>query len=223
MRELEHYDRRAAELDHERRAAATAEREAARAVGEHRRSVAPELAAAVESRLQTLAMPNAAVAIEIGEGPDDHPGDAVRFLLSANPGSAMLPLSRVASGGELARAMLALRLVLSSAGDQGGAATLVFDEVDAGIGGSAAAAVGQALADLGAHHQVLIVTHLPQVAACASRQLVVSKAVHGDETFASVEAVDGDERVVEIARMLAGAETPAAVQHARDLLGERQS
>lgn len=221
LRELEHYDRRAAELDLARRRAAEVEREAARVIGERRRAIAPQLAAAVELRLRALAMPNAAIAIEIGDKPDDHPGDAVRFLLSANPGSPMLPLSRVASGGELARAMLALRLVLSSAGGRSGASTLVFDEVDAGIGGSAAAAVGQALADLGAHHQVLIVTHLPQVAACASRQLVVSKTVHGGQTFASVEAVDGDERVVAIARMLAGADSPAAVQHARDLLDDR--
>jgi DNA repair protein RecN (Recombination protein N) len=129
-----------------------------------------------------------------------------------------LPLNRVASGGELARAMLALRLVLTGAGERSAVATLVFDEVDAGIGGSAAAAVGAALADLGRHHQVLIVTHLPQVAAQATRQLVVSKAVHDDQTFTRVDEVAGDERVGEIARMLAGAETPAALDHARDLL-----
>ena len=168
-----------------------------------------------------LAMANASIAVEVGDGPDDHPGDAVKFLLSANPGSAMLPLSRVASGGELARAMLALRLVLSRAGDAGGASTLVFDEIDAGIGGSAGGAVGEALAALGEHHQVLVVTHLPQVAACADRQLVVTKSVHGGSTFAAVEVVDGDQRVFEIARMLAGSDTPAAVRHARDLLASR--
>jgi DNA repair protein RecN (Recombination protein N) len=219
--ELVDYDRRAAQLDRARVSAVEAERQAARVVGERRRVVAPALAAAVEDRLRTLAMPNAAIAIEIGDGPDDHPGDVVRFLLSANPGSAMLPLSRVASGGELARSMLALRLVLSASEDSGDASTLVFDEVDAGIGGSAAAAVGQALADLGAHHQVLVVTHLPQVAACATRQLVVAKTVHAGATFTSVESVEGDQRVTEIARMLTGAETPAAVEHARDLLGKR--
>jgi DNA repair protein RecN (Recombination protein N) len=218
LRELEDYDRRAAELDRERHAAVGVERAAARAVGERRREVAPQLAAAVEQRLHSLAMPNAAIGIKVGESADDHPGDAVRFQLSANPGAPMLPLSRVASGGELARAMLALRLVLSGAGGQDAASTLVFDEVDAGIGGSAAAAVGQALADLGAHHQVLIVTHLPQVAACATRQLVVSKTVHAGATFTTVDQVDGEERVSEVARMLAGADTPAAVEHARHLL-----
>ncbi len=183
-----------------------------------RRAAAPRLAAAVEEKLHQLAMPNAAIAVEVGRSDDDHPGDEVRFLLSANPGSPLLPLNRVASGGELARAMLALRLVLSGASDGGGSATLVFDEVDAGIGGAAAAAVGEALADLGAHHQVLIVTHLPQVAARATHQLVVAKTVRADQTFTSVDEVSGDERIGEIARMLAGAETSAALEHARDLL-----
>ena len=215
LRELENYDRRAAELDRERAEAVLAEREAATVVGDLRRQAAPRLADAVEQRLRELAMPNATVAVEVDA---DGPGDQVRFLLSANPGSALLPLNRVASGGELARAMLALRLVLAGAGDRSTVATLVFDEVDAGIGGSAAVAVGRALADLGAHHQVLIVTHLPQVAAQATRQLVVSKQVHDGATFTSVDEVDGDGRVSEIARMLAGAETPAALEHARDLL-----
>ncbi len=218
LRELENYDRRAAELDHLRVAAVAAERAAAATVGKRRRAVAPRLAAVVEARLRELAMPNAAIAVEVGRDADDDPGDDVRFLLSANPGSPLLPLNRVASGGELARAMLALRLVLARAGERSSVDTLVFDEVDAGIGGSAAAAVGAALADLGHHHQVLIVTHLPQVAAQATRQLVVAKTVHGGSTFTSVDEVAGDDRVSEIARMLAGAETPAALEHARDLL-----
>ena len=218
LRELEDYDGRAAELDGLRVAAADREREAAAAVGAARRAAAPELAARVEARLRELAMPNAAIAVEVG-GDEQGPGDDVRFLLSANPGSPLLPLNRVASGGELARAMLALRLVLAGAGHGGGASTLVFDEVDAGIGGSAAAAVGAALADLGEHHQVLIVTHLPQVAARATRQLVVAKSVHGGQTFTTVDGVEGDGRVAEIARMLAGSETSAAIEHARDLLG----
>jgi DNA repair protein RecN (Recombination protein N) len=219
LRELEQYDRRAASLDAARNEALADERAAAETIGRRRRAAAPELASAVEERLRALAMPNASIGIEVGAGPDDHPGDQVRFMLSANPGSPMLPLHRVASGGELARAMLALRLVLSDAGGGGGAPTLVFDEVDAGIGGSAAAAVGEALAALGEHHQVLIVTHLPQVAACANRQLIVEKSVIGEATFATVALVDGDERVAEIARMLSGSETEASLQHARDLLG----
>jgi DNA repair protein RecN (Recombination protein N) len=218
LRELERYDARAAELDAARRDALADERRAAEAVGRQRRSAAPAIAAAVEERLRELAMPNAAIAVEVGEHPDDNPGDQVRFLLSANPGAPVLPLSRVASGGELARAMLALRLVLVGAGSDGGATTLVFDEVDAGIGGAAAIAVGQALAELGQHRQVLVVTHLPQVAAGASRQLVVAKEVVEDATYASVAEVEGERRVDEIARMLSGHVTDTARDHARDLL-----
>jgi DNA repair protein RecN (Recombination protein N) len=96
---------------------------------------------------------------------------------------------------------------------------LVFDEVDAGVGGSAAVAVGAALGALGSHHQVLVVTHLPQVAARATRQLVVTKRVDGDATFTAVGEVEGDARTAEIARMLAGSATPSALAHARDLLG----
>ena len=101
---------------------------------------------------------------------DDLAGSQVEFFLGANPGEPALPLAKVASGGELARAMLALRLVLTSMPP-----TLVFDEVDAGIGGEAALAVGASLAELGADHQVLVVTHLAQIAACADNHLVVEK------------------------------------------------
>jgi DNA repair protein RecN (Recombination protein N) len=218
LRELEEYDARAARLDTARLGALEEERRAAEAVGRQRRAGAPGLAAAVEERLRALAMPHARLSIEVGDGPDDHPGDDVRFLLAANPGSPSLPLSRVASGGELARAMLALRLVLAGAGSEQGATTLVFDEVDAGIGGAAATAVGASLAELGANHQVLVVTHLAQVAANATRQLVVTKRVVDGATYATVDAVDGDDRVAEVARMLAGDDSPIAREHARDLL-----
>jgi DNA repair protein RecN (Recombination protein N) len=216
--ELEQYDRRAAALDAARVAALADERTAAAEVGRARRAAAPQLAAEVEQRLRQLAMANASIAIEVGEHADDHPGDQVRFLISANPGAPMLPLNRVASGGELARTMLALRLVLVGAGSDAAAGTLVFDEVDAGIGGTAATAVGRALAELGERHQVLVVTHLPQVAAAARHQFVVEKSVSGDATFTSVVGVDGDARITEIARMLSGTGTKSALQHARDLL-----
>ena len=139
LAELQHFDERAAELDRQREHAVTLERDAARVIGERRREAAPRLAEAVEERLRELAMGHAAVGVEVGESADDHPGDRVQFLLAANPGAPLLPLSRVASGGELARAMLALRLVLTGADTR----TLVFDEVDAGIGGAAAVAVGR--------------------------------------------------------------------------------
>ena len=221
LRELESYEQRAAELDRERRAALDDERQAAAAVGRARREAAGPLAQRVETHLHDLAMPDAAVAVEVGEHADDHPGDRVRFLLAANPGSPVLPLTRVASGGELARAMLALRLVLSEetgAAGGTGADTLVFDEVDAGIGGEAAQAVGAALAGLAQHHQVLVVTHLAQVAAAADRQVSVSKRVSDGATFASAKVLSDDERVDEIARMLSGSSTDSARDHARELL-----
>lgn len=218
LAELVDYDRRADQLDRARHDALAAERMAAEQVGAARRAAAPRLAAAVESRLRDLAMPHAHVAVDVGASPDDHPGDDVRFLLAANPGSPLLPLARVASGGELARAMLALRLVLADAGSGQGASTLVFDEVDAGIGGTAAVAVADALAALGAHHQVLIVTHLPQVAAIADEQLVVAKTVRAGHTFTSVDPVRGEARIAEVARMLGGDVSDAALGHARAML-----
>ncbi|WP_420453691.1 DNA repair protein RecN [Ilumatobacter sp.] len=219
LRELESYEERAAELDARRAEALEREQVAARAVGRTRRAAAGPLAEAVEARLRTLAMPAASVAIEVGEHDADHPGDRVRFLLAANPGAPLLPLTRVASGGELARTMLALRLVMSGAGGDGvSSVTLVFDEVDAGIGGEAAQAVGDALADLARHHQILVVTHLAQVAAVADSQVSVSKAVHDGATFATARRVDGDDRVEEIARMLSGSATSGARRHAAELL-----
>jgi DNA repair protein RecN (Recombination protein N) len=125
------------------------------------------------------------------------------------------PLSRIASGGELSRVMLALRLVLS-----GGPPTMVFDEVDAGIGGEAAVAVAEALARLGQTSQVLVVTHLPQVAAAADHQLLVSKADDGEATSTSIEVLDRDARVVEVSRMLSGSPgSSTARRHAEELLG----
>lgn len=135
-------------------------------------------------------------------------------MLSANSGADLAPLARAASGGELARAMLAIRLVTSS-----GPPTLVFDEVDAGIGGGAASVVGQALARLADGRQVLVVTHLPQVAACADHHVAVVKHDDGIRTVTSVGVLLGDERLVELARMLSGSpDSDVAHRHAEELL-----
>jgi DNA repair protein RecN (Recombination protein N) len=213
---LERYEERAATIDAERNEATRVAEAEAAAILAARREVAPLFAAAVTERLKALAMPDAMVDVTV-ESLDD-----VQFLLSANPGMPLLPLSKVASGGELARTMLALRLVMiGHEGDgQGAASTLVFDEVDAGIGGAAATAVGEALADVAIAHQVLVVTHLAQVAALATTQIAVTKSVAGGETIATALRVDGDERVAEVARMLSGdLGGTAAEQHARQILG----
>ncbi|HYD08546.1 MAG TPA: DNA repair protein RecN [Acidimicrobiales bacterium] len=213
LEELESRDARAATLDTEREAGLRAERKAAAAVAKARRAAAPRLAKAVQERLVTLAMPKARIDIAV-EG--DDPADDVRFLLAANPGEPFAPLSKAASGGELARTMLALRLAL---GADGGDRTLVFDEVDAGIGGEAALAVGRSLSDLGASSQVLVVTHLPQVAAFADAQVAVAKEEVDGRTIASAAKLDDAGRVVELSRMLSGQpDSAAARDHAEELL-----
>jgi len=210
LNELESFEARAATLDAERAAAIQQLRAAEKVVGEARRAAAPKLAKAVQQHLRTLAMAHAVVEVSVGADP----GDEVTFLLAANPGSPPLPLTKVASGGELARTMLALRLVLTQ-----GPSTLVFDEVDAGIGGEAAVAVAGALAQLGHRHQVLVVTHLAQVAAAAHRQIRVSKTVKSKQTFAEASELADQDRVGEIARMLSGGMAEeAALNYASELL-----
>lgn len=209
--ELLGHDARAEALEAELAAARAAEEAAAAAVAKARRAAAPVLAGGVEERLRALAMPDARVEVVVeGEGP----ADDVRFLLAANPGGAPSPISKVASGGELSRATLALRLELTA-----GPPSLVFDEVDAGIGGETAWAVATALAALAGRHQILVVTHLAQVAAFADRQLRVAKSATDTSTTATVSVLEGDGRVEEIARMLSGQpESEAGREHALDLL-----
>ena len=196
----------------ERRRATTVRLEAAeRRLGATRRKAAPLLAREIETHLQELALKGARLEVRIG---DDRAGSGVEFLLAANPGEPVMALSKVASGGELSRAMLATRLVLSAAPP-----TLVFDEVDAGVGGEAALAVGRALSALGSDHQVLVVTHLAQVAAFADQQVLVSKAEAGGRTVAQARPVAGNDRVVELSRMLSGhPDSAAARKHAKELL-----
>ena len=180
-------------------------------LGAARREAAPKLAAAIEAHLEELALAGARLEVRVGE---DAAGSDVELLLGANPGEPALSFAKVASGGELARAMLATRLVLSAAPP-----TLVFDEVDAGVGGEAALAVGKALCALGRDHQVLVVTHLAQVAAFADQQVVVSKGDSEGRTVARAHPVTGEERVVELSRMLSGhPDSPAARRHAKELL-----
>jgi DNA repair protein RecN (Recombination protein N) len=216
LAELESHGVRVETLEGERQVAMDAFDAAGAEVARARRKAAPELAARVQEHLRTLAMPGARLEVTV-EGPG--PADDVEFLLSANRGAAPLPLAKVASGGELARAMLAARLVLSGAGDNTAPPTLIFDEVDAGVGGEAALAVGRALADLAGEHQVLVVTHLPQVAAFADHQVVVTKHDHGSQTVASAHPVTGPDRVVELSRMLSGQpSSDTARDHAEELL-----
>ena len=211
LAELESFEQRAASLDHERSAAMARLAVEQAAVRAARVEAAPRLAAAVGALLAELAMPHAEIEIAV----EGEAGEQVAFLLSANRGAEALPLARTASGGELARVMLALRVVSTQAPP-----TLVFDEVDAGVGGAAAHAVGRSLAALGVGHQVLVVTHLAQVAAVAAHQLLVTKHDGDGSTATTVRSLEADERVTEISRMLSGRpDSDAAREHAAELLG----
>lgn len=195
--------------------AAAAAELSARRVEEGRR-----LVPALEAELKRLAMPDGRVEVRVDAGlPEARWGprgtDRVELLLSANPGEETRPLARVASGGELSRVMLALKTLAAT--DAAGK-TLVFDEIDAGIGGRAADHVGQRLRALGARYQVLCVTHAPQLAAHATTHFRVSKHVDGGRTRTVVDKLTPDERVAELARLMTGSDSSTARASAAELL-----
>jgi len=191
----------------------------AAAISKARHTAADDLAAQVKDELAALAMPHAELRFDVTDaalGP--HGADRIELLFTANPGSEPAPLAKVASGGELSRVRLALEVVLADAGAHH---TYVFDEVDAGVGGSAALDLGARLARLAETAQVIVVTHLGQVAAFADRHHVVHKSSDGAITASDVRSVEGPDRVAEIARMLGGVtDSQAALDHARELLEE---
>lgn len=173
---------------------------------------AKQMKVKIQDQLQRLGMANCRFDIKI-EGPA---GDSVEFLFSANKGEDLLPLSKTASGGELARAMLGLNLVLHSS-----SSTTIFDEVDAGIGGKAALAVGQALSELSRSRQILVVTHLAQVAAFGDHHIVVQKTEQQNRSIAELKVLQPDDRVIELSRMLSGQpNSQTAHQHAKELLSQ---
>ncbi|EGO96637.1 DNA repair protein RecN, partial [Acidiphilium sp. PM] len=202
------------------RAARTAYREAAAALSKARGAAAERLAAAVARELAPLKLDRARFVVARTDLPEAQwnarGADAVRFLVATNPGSAPGPLDKVASGGELSRLLLALNVVLAGESPVG---ALIFDEVDSGIGGATAAAVGERLARIARETQVLVVTHSPQVAARADAHFQVSKASARDRTRTTVTRLDPTARQEEIARMLAGETiTDAARDAARSLM-----
>ncbi|KRF06081.1 DNA repair protein RecN [Arthrobacter sp. Soil782] len=192
----------------------------AEVLGRLRRAAAEDLSARVSSELSALAMPDALLIIDVTSGGTPGPlgADEVSFSLQPHAGAAPRPLGKGASGGELSRVMLAIEVVLAAVDP---VPTFVFDEVDAGVGGKAAVEIGRRLAMLAQHVQVVVVTHLPQVAAFASHHIRVTKsrAADGGFTASDVEVLPESERVRELARMLAGQEESASAQaHAEELL-----
>lgn len=187
-------------------------------LSQQRRKAAPRLAEAVTATMQTLGLQGGR--FEVALTPLDEPQaqgqEQVEFLVAGHAGVTPKPVGKVASGGELSRIALAISVVTSQLGQ---APTLIFDEVDSGIGGAVAHTVGQLMRQLGHDRQVLAVTHLPQVAACADHHLLVSKQRAGSQTVSSVAPITQEERVRELARMLGGNEqSEVSLAHARELL-----
>jgi len=194
-------------------------RQEAERISRLRRKAAPLLGSAVTQAMQQLGMAGGRfeVALLKQDEPQSWGLEAVEFRVAGHTGSTPRPLSKVASGGELSRLALAIA-VTTALGDGGGATTLIFDEIDAGIGGTVADSVGRLMKQLGRSSQVMAVTHLAQVAACADSHFVVSKAPRGKQTLSEVQSVEGEARVAEVARMLGG-ERLSGTAHAQALLG----
>ena len=206
----------------------------AAALSKRRQAGAEEFRRAVEAELRQLHMKETQFRVRFrdperrgagGEGPcmgDMGPDglDRIEFVISPNPGEELRPLSRIASGGELSRVMLAIRTILSRTAS---VETVIFDEVDAGISGATAEVVGEKIASLAAYHQIVCITHLPQIASQGDTHFVVKKEVAQGRTEAAISELDPDARVGEIARLLGGrAITPRALAHAREML-ERET
>ncbi|MDO5677899.1 MAG: DNA repair protein RecN [Propionibacteriaceae bacterium] len=184
-----------------------------------RRAAADDLAAQVKAELAALAMPHAELRFEVTDAPQGpHGADRIELLFTANPGSEPAPLAKVASGGELSRVRLALEVVLADAGPEH---TYVFDEVDAGVGGAVGLEIGRRLQRLAARSQVIVVTHLAQVAAFADAHFVVAKESDGQVTTSGVRLLTEEQRAAELARMMGGASSSTkGIEHARELLAQ---
>jgi DNA repair protein RecN (Recombination protein N) len=193
--------------------------ELALSLSQERKKKASLLEGSVQTELQDLAMDKVRFSVSFEEADMSETGvDEVEFLISPNPGEPLMPLRKIASGGELSRVMLALKRILAGADAVG---TLVFDEVDAGIGGRVAAVLGRKLQDISRHHQVLCITHLAPVAACAHHHILVEKAEEKGRTVVRARYLEDEERVEELARMMGGIEVSSGiVRSARELLEE---
>ncbi len=194
--------------------------EAARQVSKSRSKAAPQLAKAITEAMQGLGMQGGKfdVALTQLEQPAQHGLEQAEFLVAGHSGSTPRPVGKVASGGELSRIALAIAVTTSQLGQ---AQTLIFDEVDSGVGGAVAETVGRLMKQLGKDRQVMAVTHLPQVAACADQHLVVAKRTGKGVTISTMDHVNGEQRVAEIARMLGGERlSGTTLAHAKEMLGQ---
>ena len=205
-------------VEAQEKAASQAFQTEAKKLSQQRKKSAPKLAQAVTQAMQNLGMQGGRFEVAlIGLDQAAQQGlEDIQFLVAGHAGSTPRPVGKVASGGELSRIALAIAVTTSELGEAG---TLIFDEVDAGVGGAVAETVGRLMKQLGVHRQVLAVTHLPQVASCADHHLLVSKASSKEGVSSSVTPIAGEQRVTEIARMLGGEKLSATtLAHAREML-----
>lgn len=217
--QLEHAEETRAALEAERERQLTLLRAAGARLSAARQAAGARLGAAMQQELAELAMPGARFDVQLTALAEPGPSGLERgeFLLAPNRGESLLPLAKIASGGELSRILLALKRIAPGSEQ---VPTVIFDEVDAGIGGATATAVGAKLRAVSRSAQVLCVTHLPQVAAGADRHFLVAKREAGGRTVTAVERLAGEGRVLEMARMLGGAQvTERTLAHARELIG----
>jgi DNA repair protein RecN (Recombination protein N) len=190
--------------------------ETAFSLSDKRKTVAKTIEELVKIELKELAFTDAEFRMDVRQGSITSSGfDRVEFLFSANPGEPPKPLSKIASGGELSRVMLALKNILAEVDNL---PVLIFDEVDAGIGGKTAESVGKKLKKISDKHQVLCTTHLPQIASLGNCHLQITKRQKNGKVFVEVKELSGKERQDEIARMLSGKITDASLKHAKELL-----
>jgi DNA repair protein RecN (Recombination protein N) len=217
LEDIETRGERIAELQKEQVAMASKATKLAKSLSAARAKAAPSLTKAVTKELRELGFLRAefGVQLELLDEARSLGADLAEFEFAPNPGEAAKPLRAIASSGEISRVMLALKSVLAG---QDGVPLLVFDEIDANVGGEVAVKVGQKMRELSKAHQVLCITHLPQVAAAAHRQFAVTKDFDGTRTTTAVGELSGAERVAELARMLGGQDSKSALAHARSLL-----
>ncbi|MDP3296065.1 MAG: DNA repair protein RecN [Thermodesulfovibrionia bacterium] len=223
--ELQHSEEKLETLNAELKKLKNILTEKAQHLSKQRKAVAKKIEQQVISELSSLSMPDTRFSIQITQEAGDETADdfkanskgidKIEYLISPNIGEELKPLSKIASGGELSRVMLALKGILAK-GDK--IPVLIFDEIDAGIGGRAAETVGQKLKSLSASHQIICITHLPQIASYADTHLKIEKKIKAKRTTVEVRKIEKDERTVEIARMLSGDSSEVSIKHAKEMI-----
>lgn len=217
LHELQHREEQLAGIDAEMEQARAKQLKAGRALRKKRTAAAKKLAMEISAHLHDLGFPGGDFAVELSEAEPRRSGmDGIEFGFAPNPGEPMQPLRQIASSGEIARVMLAIKAVLAEH-DQ--VPVLIFDEIDSNVGGEMGSAIRAKLAAVSKFHQVISITHLPQVATHGTHHLAVRKATREKRTVTEIDILESDARVEEIARMLGGNKlTPVTMDHARELL-----